>query len=64
MAEKTSYEDGARVLKPRKAQDPNDEFSQKAAENKKPQSGMGLSRKTGEPGEAERSDQDAGSGRQ
>ena len=39
---KPAYEHGARKLEPQTGPDPNDDFSQEAAENKKPQKGMGL----------------------
>jgi hypothetical protein len=42
MAEKTAYEHGARKLVAKRGRDPNDDFSQKAAENRKPPLGGGL----------------------
>lgn len=39
---KTAYEHGARKLKSATGSDPNDAFSQEAAENRKPPLGMGL----------------------
>src|SRR5690606_31033777 len=42
MTTRVAYETGARKLEPRTGPDPSDEFSQKAAENKKPPHGMGL----------------------
>lgn len=42
MPTQTAYEHGARKLEPRTGPDPNDDFSQEAAENKKPPDGMGL----------------------
>lgn len=42
MANNTAYEHGARKLKEHMGPDPNDDFSQEAAENKKPPNGMGL----------------------
>ena len=48
MTEKTAYEHGARKLEPLKGPDPHDAFSQKAAENKKPPLGIGLTEKTDE----------------
>ena len=41
MIKKTVYEHGARGLKPRRGPDPRDDFSQTAAENKKPPLGIG-----------------------
>lgn len=64
MAEKTAYEHGARVLKPRTGPDPNDDFSQEAAENKPPRGGVGLTETTDERSETDKSDlQDPGSRR-
>ena len=54
MTEKSAYEHGARELKPLKGPDPHDAFSQKAAENKKPPLGIGLTEK----GSEERSESD------
>lgn len=48
MDDKTNYETGARKFVPGTGPDPSDEFSQDAAENSKPENGMGLSRKTEE----------------
>ena len=62
MTEKTTYEHGARELKPRKGPDPNDEFSQKAAENKKPPLGIGLTEKTSERSETDKPDLRDGKG--
>ena len=45
MADKTDYEHGARKLMAKSGRDPNDEFSQKAAANKKPPLGVGLTEK-------------------
>lgn len=45
MPDKTAYEHGARALKPLEGPDPNDDFSQKAAENRKPPLGIGLTEK-------------------
>jgi hypothetical protein len=56
MAEKTAYEHGARELKSQDAPDPHDAFSQKAAENKKPRLGMGLSEESSEHSENDKSD--------
>jgi hypothetical protein len=42
MPTETAYEHGARKLEPRTGPDPSDDFSQEAAENKKPPLGMGL----------------------
>jgi hypothetical protein len=42
MVNQTAYEHGARKLKEHSGPDPNDDFSQEAAENKKPPNGMGL----------------------
>lgn len=39
---KSEYESGARKLEPASGPDPRDGFSQKAAENKKPPRGVGL----------------------
>jgi hypothetical protein len=47
MPAETAYEHGARKLKPRTGPDPSDDFSQKAAENKKPLDGMGLTETDG-----------------
>ncbi|RLP22132.1 hypothetical protein [Mesorhizobium sp. YM1C-6-2] len=62
MTEKTAYEYGARALKPRKGPDPNDEFSQKAAKNKEPPLGLGLTEKTSERSETDKSDLRDGKG--
>ena len=56
MAEKTAYEHGARKLEPLKGPDPHDDFSQKAAENKKPPLGLGPTEKTSERRETDKSD--------
>ena len=45
MPEKSAYEHGARKLMAHSGADPNTEFSQKAAENKKPPLGVGLTEK-------------------
>lgn len=45
MPDKVSYEHGARKLMAQDTSDPNDEFSQKAAENRKPALGVGLTEK-------------------
>lgn len=45
MVTKTAYEHGARILKPSTGPDPSDDFSQDAAENKKPPLGIGLAEK-------------------
>jgi hypothetical protein len=45
MSQKTSYEHGARKPMAQDGPDPSDEFSQNAAENRKPPPGAGLSRK-------------------
>jgi len=45
MPNKVSYEHGARKLMAQDGPDPNDEFSQKAAENRKPALGVGLTEK-------------------
>lgn len=42
MPDKTAYETGARKYPARTGPDPSDEFSQKAAENRKPPSGVGI----------------------
>jgi hypothetical protein len=42
-------ETGARILKESHGPDPRDAFSQKAAENRKPASGMGLTQPADEP---------------
>ena len=63
MAEKTAYEHGARKLMPLKGPDPNDAFSQKAAENKKPPSGIGLTEPSNERSENEKSDLTDGRGK-
>ncbi len=63
MTEKNSFDDVVREQKPRKGPDPNDAFSQKAAENKKPRNGMGLTDAPGERSEHDKSDlQDAPTG--
>jgi hypothetical protein len=62
MTEKTAYEHGARALKPRKGPDHNDDFSQKAAENKKPPLGIGLTEKDSERSETDKSNLRAGKG--
>lgn len=56
MPDKTAYEHGARELKPLTGPDPRDEFSQKAAENKKPPHGTGLSETSRERSETHKSD--------
>ena len=56
MIKKTVYEHGARGLKPRRGPDPRDDFSQKAAENKKPPLGIGLTETTHERSENDKSD--------
>jgi hypothetical protein len=56
MSEKTAYEHGARELKPLEGPDPHDAFSQKAAENRKPRGGIGLSDAPGERSENDKSD--------
>lgn len=64
MTEKTAYEHGARKLMPLTGPDPNDDFSQKAAENKPPRGGVGLTEPTEERSETDKSDlQDSGSQR-
>ncbi|MBX3596018.1 MAG: hypothetical protein KF874_00465 [Rhizobiaceae bacterium] len=50
--EETKYETGARHPEKRAEHDPVDEFSQRAAENKKPRSGQGLSERPLAEGEA------------
>lgn len=45
MAKVTAYEHGARKLRAKTGPDPSDEFSQDAAENRKPPLGVGLSEK-------------------
>src|SRR6187401_482399 len=63
MTEKSAYEHGARELKPLKGPDPHDAFSQKAAENKKPPLGMGLTEKSSEErSESDKSDLTDGKG--
>ena len=42
MPDKTAYETGARKYPARTGPDPSDQFSQKAAENRKPPSGVGI----------------------
>lgn len=44
----TEYESGARKPVTKDRPDPNDDFSQEAAANKKPAGGMGLTRPVGE----------------
>lgn len=56
MAEKYSYETGARAPKPLKGPNPHDAFSQDAAENKKPPLGIGLAEKVEERSETHKSD--------
>ena len=46
--EPTEYEHGARKPAIKDRPDPNDDFSQEAAANKKPAGGMGLTRPVGE----------------
>ncbi len=53
---KQAYEHGARELKPRTGPDPNDDFSQKAAENRKPRHGIGLTDPPSERSENDKSD--------
>ncbi len=45
MANVTAYEHGARKLRAKTGPDPSDEFSQDAAENRKPSLGVGLTEK-------------------
>lgn len=57
MPTETAYEHGARKLTPRTGPDPNDDFSQDAAENKKPPHGIGLTRPMpDDPGKPKRTD--------
>jgi len=56
MPDKTAYELGARKLTPLTGPDPHDDFSQKAAENKKPPLGIGLTEKSSERSESDKSD--------
>ena len=56
MTDKTEYEHGARKLKPLEGPDPNDAFSQEAAENRKPPLKIGLTEKTSERSENDKSD--------
>jgi len=56
MPDKTAYELGARKLTPLTGPDPHDDFSQKAAENKKPPRGIGLTEKSLEHSESDKSD--------
>ena len=53
---KVAYEHGARTLKPFKGPDPSDDFSQKAAENRKPPGGIGLTDPPKEHSESDKSD--------
>lgn len=53
---KVAYEHGARTLKPLKGPDPGDDFSQKAAENRKPPGGIGLTDPPKEHSEHDKSD--------
>jgi len=46
MPEKTAYESGARKYPARTGPDPSDQFSQKAAENRKPPLGKEITDKT------------------
>ena len=46
MPDKTAYETGARKYPARTGPDPSDEFSQKATENRKPPSGVGITHAT------------------
>ena len=55
--EPTKYETGARKLQPATGPDPRDEFSQEAAENRKPPLGVGLTEKVDvERSEVDKSD--------
>lgn len=65
MANETAYEHGARKLKEHTGPDPADAFSQKAAENRKPAHGLGLTEAPSvERSEADKSDlRGAGTGR-
>jgi hypothetical protein len=57
MVDNTAYEHGARKLKEHTAPDPSDDFSQEAAENKKPPNGMGLTENPAEQrSESDKSD--------
>ena len=61
--EQNNRETGSRHLQAKTGRDANDDFSQKAAENKKPTQGMGLTDAPGERSENDKSDlQDAPSG--
>ena len=51
MPQKPAYEAGARQPMQKKHPDPNDAFSQDAAGNKPPKSGMGITEKVDEKGE-------------
>jgi hypothetical protein len=48
MPEKTAYESGARKYPARTGPDPSDQFSQQAAENRKPPSGVGNTKRAKE----------------
>jgi hypothetical protein len=62
--EENKRETGARHLPARTGRDARDDFSQKAAENKKPPRGMGLTDAPGEHSENDKSDfQDAPTGK-
>ena len=54
MPEKSNYETGARKFPAKQDADASDDFSQEAAENKKPADGMGLTRSTDEVNEKTR----------
>lgn len=56
MPKPTQYETGARKLQPATGPDPRDDFSQKAAENRKPPLGIGLTESIDERSETDKSD--------
>ena len=57
MVNNTAYEHGARKLKEHTGPDPSDDFSQEAAENRKPRNGMGLTENSAEQrSESDKSD--------
>jgi len=56
MPDKVRYEHGARKATPLTGPDPNDDFSQDAAENRKPPQGLGLTERVDKPQDKSRED--------
>jgi hypothetical protein len=60
MPDKTAYELGARKLMAANGPDPRDDFSQEAAENRKPRLGLGLTEEVASNGKNQRVRDQAG----